>query len=483
MNDPAADNGVLHAWRSTLARDGNRAAIFAATGAVERTFADIEQEAVRLDSLFCPFSQGAVIAVQIGNDPAWPALLLALFRRSLIPLPLGQHMEAGELASALETCRVAALITRACDGLRVGAQPFGTSVAWPEPAPDFLKLTSGTTASPRAVRFRAKHLIADCGNICQTMGITAADVNYGAIPFSHSYGFSNLLLPLLIDGVALVATDDRLPRAILHGLAGTGSTVFPGTPILFQKLGELDDVPPLPALRLCISAGAPLTSQVAAQFHAKFAVTIHTFYGASECGGIAYERGDSSCRGEGYVGSPMCGVEVERQTGDDPAPITISGAAVSDGYFPPEEAGTLAEGRFTPSDLIRWVGNCMFIAGRVTDVINVAGRKLNPREIEERVLACPGVNEAVVFAVPSTLRGEEPILCVVADRNIDAASVLHFCTRQLSAWQIPKDVWIVDELPVNERGKVSRRFLAARYLSLRSNPKATARAATAADRV
>ena len=60
-----------------------------------------------------------------------------------------------------------------------------------------LKLTSGTTAAPRAVRFRSGQLLADCHQICETMGIGEDDLNFGVIPVSHSYGFSNLLTPLI----------------------------------------------------------------------------------------------------------------------------------------------------------------------------------------------------------------------------------------------------------------------------------------------
>ena len=64
-----------------------------------------------------------------------------------------------------------------------------------------LKLTSGTTGAPRAIRFTAAQLAADCEQICDTMGISDRDVNFGVIPLSHSYGFSNLLTPLLLRGV------------------------------------------------------------------------------------------------------------------------------------------------------------------------------------------------------------------------------------------------------------------------------------------
>ena len=127
--------------------------------------------------------------------------------------------------------------------------------------PSLLKLTSGTTAAPRAIRFRSEQLLADCDQICDTMGITDVDLNFGVIPISHSYGFSNLLTPLLVRGVPMVISRDRTPRAVLDDLARTNATVFPGMPLFYQAFCEMENVPGLPKLRLCISAGAPLSAR------------------------------------------------------------------------------------------------------------------------------------------------------------------------------------------------------------------------------
>ena len=133
----------------------------------------------------------------------------------------------------------------------------------------FFKLTSGTTAEPRAIRFRSEQLLADCDNICETMGITDADLNFAVIPLSHSYGFSNLITPLLARGVPMVLSSDPMPRAILDDLERTGATVFPGMPVFYQAFCELEKVPALDRLRLCISAGAPLSADVARRFQRK----------------------------------------------------------------------------------------------------------------------------------------------------------------------------------------------------------------------
>ena len=453
-----AENALLAAWSDTLTKFGNRRAVLAASGETLRTFSDIEAESREHERLIEPLALRSVIAIRLGNRACWPALLLALFRRELIPLPLGQHMEGSELASVLETCGVNALIESNGNELRINPQ---SAIRNPQPA-DFLKLTSGTTSAPRAILFRASQLLADCENICTTMSLTADDLNFGAIPFSHSYGFSNLLTPLLCRGVPLVATDDRLPRAILNGLAATDATVLPGIPVFFQKLAELENAPALPRLRLCISAGAPLAPVVGGRFTGRFGLKIHAFYGASECGGIAYDASAEPHYKEGFVGTALSGVTISPL---EDGRIAIRSTAAGDGYFPDAD-DALRDGCFVPGDLVELTPHGLAIVGRASDFINVAGRKLSPSAVEQCLLECPGVRQAVLFGVPSPLRGEEAVVCLAGD-DLDAAGVLRFCHEHLSPWQVPRDIWIVPEIAANDRGKISRRALAEQYLQQR----------------
>ncbi len=136
---------------------------------------------------------------------------------------------------------------------------------------------------------------------------------------------------------------------------------------------------------------------------------------------------------------------------------------MGDGYFP---AGPgLERGRFIPEDLITRAPDGLKIAGRISDLINIAGRKLNPAVVEEKLRQCPMVKEAVVFGVPSALRGEEAIACVVAHAGGDSARIQRFCAGALSPWQVPRDVWLVSEIPINDRGKLNRSSLAELYLA------------------
>ncbi len=455
---------LLAAWEKTLLRRREDPALYDRQGRVLLRFGAVEELSRRYEaeSGLRDFAAGEIVAVQIGNHAHWPAFFLACLRSQLIVLPMEQTVSEAERASALQTCRAAALVT-APDSPIMRLQTKGR-IDWEGRQPVLLKLTSGTTAAPRAIRFRSAQLLADAEQICDSMGITRDDLNFAVIPLSHSYGFSNLVTPLLVRGVPMAISRDRIPRAVLDDLARTEATVFPGMPLFYQAFAEIAEPPALPKLRLCISAGAPLTRPVAHAFREKFGRTIHSFYGASECGGICYDR-EGKAEPEGFVGPALRGVELQPLEPDaDTTQLRVRSAAVGDGYFPQPDPEKLGNGFFHPDDLVTIDKDGVRIVGRLSDVINVAGKKVNPAEVEAHLLGHVDVRAAVVFGRASALRNEEVVACVVvAEKETDEAALLEFCRSRLSGWQVPKRIFLLDALPLNERGKISRRELAAHF--------------------
>jgi acyl-CoA synthetase (AMP-forming)/AMP-acid ligase II len=432
-----SDDVLLAAWEETLSRKGEAPAIFDTQGAVQRTFREVESRARELESQVA----GPLHPIDIGNNPDWPSHLLAALRRGVVALPLESSITPQQRENSIRLCH---------------------GENWRREQTVLLKLTSGTTAAPRAIRFRSEQLVADCIQICDTMGIGDDDMNFAVIPLSHSYGFSNVVTPLLVRGVPIVLSRDRMPRAVLDGLAASGATVFPGMPVFYQAFCEMDP-PDLPKLRLCISAGAPLPLEVARKFREKLGQTIHSFYGSSECGGICYDQ-EARLEEAGFVGSPLDGVKIEMlEPVASASRIRIQSAAAGDGYIPDPDNDRLGDGFFVPDDLLHRSGDGFRIVGRVSDVINVAGKKVNPAEVEAELLRFAGVRGAVVFGRESVLRNEEVAACVAATPEISEAELLEFCRHRLSGWQVPKRIFFVDEIPVNERGKVSRRELARKF--------------------
>src|SRR5216117_4206131 len=262
-------DALLDRWRHTLSCAKDRPAILTTHGQVLRKFRDIEEGACKFEPKLEMLTPGSVIAIQIGNHEDWPSILIACLRSDLVVLPLEQSVSDQQRNATLELCKAGAVVSAVPSGAAPDISRLRTADAtpdWGENPPSLLKLTSGTTAAPRAIRFRSHQLLADCNQICDTMGISDADLNFGVISISHSYGFSNLITPLIARGVPMVLSQDRMPRGVLVDLARTDATVFPGMPVFYQAFCEMENVPALPKLRLCISAGAPLALAVGRRF-------------------------------------------------------------------------------------------------------------------------------------------------------------------------------------------------------------------------
>ena len=167
----------------------------------------------------------------------------------------------------------------------------------------------------------------------------------------------------------------------------------------------------------------------------------------------------------------MCGVEIELLDSDHvfadgkvPASrIRVRSRAVGDGYFPEPDEAKLGHSTFVPDDLLEKTRNGYRVVGRVSDLINVAGKKVHPAQVEAEILRCKGVREAIVFARNSERRNEEIVACVVATDAVSEDELLAHCRAHLSSWQTPRRILRIDRIPVNERGKISRRELAQRY--------------------
>jgi len=431
---------------------------------VARSFADIDRESDAVKAAIEELPGGSVVTICARNHPAWPALVLGVWKADCCALLADRSSAIASVTGAERHCGARARLGISEDGswmvepLENPPRDFGP---W---RPDLIKLTSGTTAEPRPILFSAAQLETDCDNICATMGIGEGDVNYGVVAFSHSYGFSNLITPLLCLGIPLVAATDALPRALAAGFRATGATVLPSAPAIFQAIAGIAEALPMP--RLCISAGAPLRAATATAFRERFGRKIHSFYGASECGAICYDATDEPVEVDGFVGTPVRGVEfLAGDEGDESegASVRVRSGAVC---LTDLDGGLVSDGIFHPPDRVAQHGGGWLIVGRTSDTINVAGRKVNPAEVERVLLQHDGVVEAVVFGVPDPSRGEAVVAWAVAREEISAGDLMRHCATLLAPWQTPREIRLVDALPVNARGKISRRELRAAHLAM-----------------
>jgi acyl-coenzyme A synthetase/AMP-(fatty) acid ligase len=449
---------------------------------------------------------GQVIALSARNSASWLVAMATLWKRGFAPLLTDADLARAEIAELARQVRPAAVILdRRADPeggrsedlgdslpglhawipprragrepLRLGATASGAGAAATgagaaaagvpgiSPRAAVLRMTSGTTGRPRPVVVTVEQLLADSRNITGTMGIRPQDAMVAAIPLGHAYGFVHVFISLVTQGTRPVILEQPLPALLVEALSGPGPLVMAGTPYLFELILQAAGRRRFKGLRLALSAGAPLPERLSRAFTDRFGVPIRTFYGATECGGIAYDRSRSGVVPDGCVGTPLDGVRVtiEPVVGVDGGAgrIAVHGEAVADGYLPPEAKGAIRPGRFLTSDLGRLgEDGALRLEGRLDRMINVGGRKVNPAEVEAVLRSVPGVRDAVVFGIPDRHRGEAVCAGVVAGRPVTRQTLLAACADRLAPFKIPRHLEFLDRLPVTARGKTDRGALA-----------------------
>jgi acyl-coenzyme A synthetase/AMP-(fatty) acid ligase len=313
-----------------------------------------------------------------------------------------------------------------------------------------LKTTSSTGGAARLVAFTAEQLAADAENIVATMGLRADWPNLGVISMAHSYGFSNLVLPLLLHGIPLILAPAPLPEIVRRAAEGEQSITLAAVPAMWRAWHDAGVIPG--NTRLAISAGAPLPLNLEQSVFEKSGLKIHNFLGSSECGGIAYDAGESPRADAACVGAPMRNVNLSVNADGC---LVVRSRAVAETYWP-GKLDSLGGGIFQTTDLAELKGGEVYLRGRSGDLINVAGRKISPEIIEHALSAHPQVRDCLVFGAPSRDAERMETIVVVVISSAGKPELKNFLLTKLPAWQVPREWLFVDSLSADARGKISR---------------------------
>jgi acyl-coenzyme A synthetase/AMP-(fatty) acid ligase len=315
-----------------------------------------------------------------------------------------------------------------------------------------LKVTPAGTGGGRTVAFTAEQLMADAENIVTTMGLRPDWPNLGVISLAYSYGFSNLVLPLLLHGIPLFLAPSPLPVALRCAAHAHLNLTVAGVPALWHAWHKAGAI--LSNVRLAISAGAPLPLALERDVFEEHGVKIHNFYGCTECGGITYDDTNTPRTDESSVGKLLKNVRAEI---DSNGFLRVQSRATGETYWPVKEA-TLGDGVFRTADFAELRSGEVLLRGRLDDHINVAGRKVAPAVIEQALREHEAVSDCLVFGVPSgnADRVDLIVACVAASRDGVKDELKQFLLQKLPGWQVPREWRFVESLENNGHGRLSR---------------------------
>jgi acyl-CoA synthetase (AMP-forming)/AMP-acid ligase II len=336
--------------------------------------------------------------------------------------------------------------------------------------------TSGTTARPKIVPLSQRNITASAYHIVQSLELRDDDVCLNIMPLFHIHGLIAAVLASLAAGGAVCCAPGLNAFRFFSWFAECRPTWYTAVPTMHQTLLEL--APRFKAhidsgrLRFLRSSSASLPPQVMTALEETFGVPVLEAYGMTEA---AHQMASNPLpprpRYPGCVGiAAGPDVAVMDEIGFILRPgvigeVVIRGPNVTAGYEnnPAANASAFAGGWFRTGDqgVIDEAGY-LRLTGRLKEIINRAGEKVAPLEVDIVLMDHPAVRQAVTFALPDPLMGEDVAAAVVLrdGETVDEQTLRRFVATRLSAFKVPRKIVFLAELPKGPTGKLQRIGLA-----------------------
>ena len=467
---PATSVEIWSSFADTA--DHHRARVALERGSNEVTFAELKRRAVdtagRLARL--GVSPGSVLAVASPDPFVFVTLVLAATGSSVPVVLLAPAQGSnvlrtvlGELASRLVTddAALAARAASAVGGIVEEADALycvrGSAAAPSDGSLAVVKLSSGSTAAPKAIAVQAEAVLAEADTVTAALGLGPTRSTVCPVPIHHSYGFDLGVLPMLRHGTTLRIHAPLVPSRLLRQLAASPEDVVLGVPAVYTALLEtpLDSPPDLSCNERLLSCTAPLPPALLERFHRRFGAAICQHYGSSEAGAVALHVPGEILRKPGSVGRPLPGVDVTIVDGE----VTVAGPALAAGYLcGGPEPSPFRRGRLHTGDEGHLdAEGFLTVTGRRDAVINVGGLKVSPAEVARVLERHPHVCRAEV-GCRSNGRGGDFVGATVAVRDdVTEAELIAYCRAELEDHKVPRRIEITTARPRPRSGTGRRR--------------------------
>jgi acyl-CoA synthetase (AMP-forming)/AMP-acid ligase II len=447
---------------------------------------------------------GQAVAIVLPNGLECLAAFLAVTRARLIAAPLNANYKADEFRFSLEDAEAKMVIAPAGDhpvrgvastlglpivtatrdarhqvrleGVREAAR--GTmALDAPEPGDVALFLhTSGTTSRPKGVPLTHANLLASIDNIANHYRFTPEDVGLVVMPLFHVHGLIGATLAPLWAGGTVVLPSKFSAHSFWPTVQTCRANWYSAVPTIHQVLlsrADTDGAPGQSGFRFIRSCSAALAPATLEQLEARFGAPVLEAYAMTEASHqMCANPLPPAAHKAGSVGP---GANVEVAIMDEagtllpigtPGEVVVRGPNVTAGYHKNPEANRQAftNGWFRTGDRGVLDGDgYLTLIGRIKEMINRAGEKISPLEVDAALLTHPAVAEVATFAAPDAKYGEEVHAAVVLKGDATVEQLQGHCRLQLADFKVPKVVHIVKELPKGPTGKVQRRFVAAAF--------------------
>jgi len=360
--------------------------------------------------------------------------------------------------------------------------------------------TGGTTGFPKGAMLTSGGLMFSVRRYARLFGLLPRlprQLSLLVMPLAHTSGHQALLLHIAMGTPALfMGRFDG--SAVLDAIETHGVTMFSGTPAMYRMLeaagaGNRD----LRSIRVWGGGGDAFPDELVRRFRDFAARTVLGVtrrpwfvrgYGMAEtCGQVSAATGGPM--GEGCIGRVVRGLEHRVVDGrgvdvcrGEVGELVLRGPTVMVGYWGAEEQTreVMRDGWFHTGDLVRrGSGGRLYMVGREKEVIKCGGYSVFPAEVERELEEHPAVSRSAVVGLPHELKGEMPVAAVELEPGSSATAkdVSEWAVQRIAAYRCPREVIVVDAIPVTfalkpRRGQVREQLL---QMGVKVTPRALSR--------
>lgn len=466
------------------------------------TYAQLQEQALSAGQAFSEHGVGQHDRVLIWaeNSGDFVISLLALWGLGAIPVPVNPRYRQRELELILADCtpKLVLIDSQHLGKFRtLGLDPqllAGVEILFLDVVPKsdqgklpatvvgsddtaLIMYTSGTTGRSKGAMISHNNLVAIVTGLVSAWGWREDDVLLLTLPLFHVHGLEVGLLCALTAGASVILNRTFNAEAVMQQLQEREVTLFFAVPTMYfrlMRLMEEHSAPDLSHMRLFCSGSAPLAAEEHKRFQQLTGHAILERYGMTETG-MNYSNPLSGQRVPSTVGLPLPGVSgriVDAQDQELPpgqeGALQVRGSNVFSSYWnsPGQTAKAFVQdgqGRlwFRTGDMGRFDPKTGYLTllGRSHDCILSGGFNIYPREVEEVLMQCAGIQEAAVVGCPHPEWGETPVAFVVADETFSEHAATDLCRKQLAGFKVPTAYRILPELPRNAMGKLQKFLL------------------------
>ena len=483
-----------------------------------KTYCALDDESSRLAAALADLGvlKGDRVAYSLQNSPFLVVSFYGILKAGAVPVPCNPMYQADELSHQLEDCGASTIIcdtqslpvvgqVREQTGLQrvvvsdvaeapESAYSLNDLVAQHEPlahltdiepADDLalLPYTGGTTGVPKGAMLTHAGMVANAIQFSRWFDYQPGEeVFIAALPLSHIGGIAGVMSVPVAMGGTIILFRRFHPQGVLQAIESYRATRFLGVPTMYINLLGLLGQPDssrydLSSLGPSRTSAAPLPEVVKEAFDKVVGrEVLIEGYGLTETSPLTHVNPPQRAR-LGSIGVPLPDTDARVVDPDDRTKelavgevgeLALRGPQVMRGYWkrPDATAEVMLDGWFHTGDLARMDDDGYFyIVDRIKDVINAAGFKVWPREVEEVLYRHPLVHMAAVAGTADPYRGETVKATIVLKDDTPQPeetirdSLISHCRSQLAAYKVPRIIEFRDSLPVSSAGKVLRREL------------------------